>query len=37
MYFGHQKIGGMLIENISCWKPHKGLYRGIGINVNQEF
>lgn len=36
IYFGHQKIGGMLIENIVAGSHIKACIAGIGINVNQE-
>lgn len=36
IYFGHQKIGGMLIENIIAGSHIKACIAGIGINVNQE-
>lgn len=36
IYFGHQKIGGMLVENIVAGSHIKACIVGIGINVNQE-
>lgn len=36
IYFGHQKIGGMLLENIVAGSHIKACIVGIGINVNQE-
>ena len=36
IYFGHQKIGGMLVENIVAGSRIKACIVGIGINVNQE-
>ena len=36
IYFGHRKIGGMLIENILSGSRIKACIVGIGINVNQE-
>lgn len=36
IYFGHQKIGGMLIENTVSGNRIKACIAGIGINVNQE-
>ena len=36
IYFGHQKIGGMLLENIVAGSRIKACIAGIGINVNQE-
>ena len=36
IYFGHKKIGGILIENILSGSRIKACIIGIGINVNQE-
>ena len=36
IYYGDQKIGGMLIENILSGNRIKACIVGIGINVNQE-
>ncbi|HEY0175131.1 MAG TPA: biotin--[acetyl-CoA-carboxylase] ligase [Pedobacter sp.] len=36
IYFGHKKIGGILIENIVAGSRIKACIIGIGINVNQE-
>jgi len=36
IYYGDQKIGGMLIENILSGSRIKACIVGIGINVNQE-
>ncbi|QNK62786.1 biotin--[acetyl-CoA-carboxylase] ligase [Pedobacter sp. PAMC26386] len=36
IYFGHKKMGGMLLENIVTGSRIKACIVGIGINVNQE-
>lgn len=36
IYFGHQKIGGMLLENIVSGSRIKACIVGVGLNVNQE-
>ena len=36
IYFGHKKIGGILLENIVSGSRIKACIVGIGINVNQE-
>ncbi|AOM76592.1 biotin--[acetyl-CoA-carboxylase] ligase [Pedobacter steynii] len=35
IYFGHQKMGGVLIENMLSGSTYKSTIIGIGINVNQ--
>ena len=35
LYYGNQKLGGMLIENILAGSSYKASIIGIGINVNQ--
>lgn len=36
LYYGNQKLGGILIENIIAGTSYKACIIGIGINVNQE-